>query len=626
MNRFYSFDVFDTCLCRTCGEPRNVFALLAKKILGLNEPLSVYMDFIYIRIQGELKARKETKMEDVNIQEIYEKCDFSALTSTPNSFILEKEIEIEENVLLPILKTKEFIDKLHDDGFFVSFISDMYLSSSFILRILKRYGFYKEGDYVYVSGEIGLTKSSGSLYKHISSLHGISNRNWYHYGDNFFSDFLIPRKHGIKGHRWKYNYTLYQKYFLKNDCEITNNSLRISAGVSKSIMLEGGEDIYKQFASDLIAPLYVTFVFHVLNDALRRGIRRLYFLSRDGYIFYEIAKILSPSYPDLELHYLCASRKSLYFPCLEELSEETVKRAIEGKTQREILNYLDGIHIDINRLGLSPDTINDISKLEKILNSSIKKVNHEIQKQKLLAADYFIQEGLADKDVRTAVVDLRGTRKCQEMINKILAWTGYPPCYAYYMEATNQRILPDNISKYDAMLFDDFLEGKKTYKYFSYTEFMLEHYFSITSFPRTSSYKRLGDGTVGVNYDVNLNDNFSDSIMKTNVEICSLYAKRLDFLKDIVNTEVIFQKSIKLITDFAHSPNRKYLKALVGVETSESQLTPSYLIDKVTLGHILRKDLTWFDGAVMLSFGKIPFVLFSFIFRRCIPIIRNILC
>lgn len=43
----------------------------------------------------------------------------------------------------------------------------MYLPSDFLKSLLQRFGFWEEGDRIYVSGEIGLTKYSGNLFRYV---------------------------------------------------------------------------------------------------------------------------------------------------------------------------------------------------------------------------------------------------------------------------------------------------------------------------------------------------------------------------------------------------------------------------------------------------------------------------
>ena len=74
-----------------------------------------------------------------------------------------------------------------------------------------------------------------------------------------------------------------------------------------------GTDVSPIFkvAAWVAAPMLVSYVHWLLVDARKRGLKRLYFLSRDGQILLEIAKRLEQKLrTDIELRYLYASRQS----------------------------------------------------------------------------------------------------------------------------------------------------------------------------------------------------------------------------------------------------------------------------------------------------------------------------
>ena len=70
MKTVYSFDVFDTCLVRTCGFAHNVFDLLAIEVLGHDKPESWLAEFALIRTKGEEEARRK-KAEEITLEDIY---------------------------------------------------------------------------------------------------------------------------------------------------------------------------------------------------------------------------------------------------------------------------------------------------------------------------------------------------------------------------------------------------------------------------------------------------------------------------------------------------------------------------------------------------------------------------
>lgn len=51
----YSFDLFDTCFIRACGAPRNVFDLLAYRVLGANSDESARTDLRWNGLKGSGK-------------------------------------------------------------------------------------------------------------------------------------------------------------------------------------------------------------------------------------------------------------------------------------------------------------------------------------------------------------------------------------------------------------------------------------------------------------------------------------------------------------------------------------------------------------------------------------------
>ncbi len=177
----FSFDIFDTCLIRSCGFAHNVFDLLAIKILGENSSESVRADFVNIRISGEKIARTK-KATEVTLNDIYNACDFSGLTSTTNQDIARAEILIEEKVLVGVKSIKKQIDKLHESGHKIYYISDMYLPETFLKEVLIEQGFWKNGDQLYVSCVSGKTKSTGELFDFVAQENNINFKQWHHWG------------------------------------------------------------------------------------------------------------------------------------------------------------------------------------------------------------------------------------------------------------------------------------------------------------------------------------------------------------------------------------------------------------------------------------------------------------
>lgn len=221
------------------------------------------------------------------------------------------EMETEKEMLVPILATRDLIEKFRASGR-ILFISDMYLPSSFLRDILTEKGFFKDGDSIYVSDELQAWKRDGALFKLIREREGISYREWHHYGDNYGSDYRIPKKLGIHAHYLHYDYLPYEERW-RNICATQYQYPSILAGISRAIRLSSAApDWQSSFVCDISGPFMVSWVLRVLGESKRMGIKRLYFCARDVHSEFLIAKSLQCHFPDIDIKYLIISSSALY--------------------------------------------------------------------------------------------------------------------------------------------------------------------------------------------------------------------------------------------------------------------------------------------------------------------------
>lgn len=303
-DRVFSFDVFDTCLARLCGEPRLLFDVLSLKVQkAMGEDCNEHLRELFV------VARIESS--GCNLEEIYE--NVAKRFPLPDSIqqMVQLELDTEREMLVPIKATKSLVEELRQKGR-ILFISDMYLPSSFIREQLVKHGFFKEGDSLYVSDELQAWKYDGSLYKLVHDQENITYRQWHHYGDNRHSDYCIPRKLGIHAHHLHYDYLHYEEIWRERGA-FQYQYPSILAGICRAVRLSHGMiDWQNGFVCDISAPLMVTWVLRILNDASRRGIKKLFFCARDVHSEYLIARRFSASFPEIEIKYLFISGPSLY--------------------------------------------------------------------------------------------------------------------------------------------------------------------------------------------------------------------------------------------------------------------------------------------------------------------------
>ncbi len=359
-----SFDIFDTCLVRKCGTPENFFDVLSLRAFNGEVEEWARQEFVVARRKAEQSLFDKPYS---TLQTIWEVFDWSHPQLLQVSDLYRIEQELEREMFVPVLKMLDKVESCRRKGHHVVFISDMYLSSTFLKGVLSSFGFYKEGDTLYVSCECGATKRNGELFRYIKEQEGATYRRWEHFGDNCVGDFKIPRSLGIKSTLIDHKYTPYQNQWVKGDCSLGFKFPSVLAGLGRALHHSNKLNTHTDFVLDIIAPFYCSWVCQVLDNAQKQGIQRLYFCARDAYQIYKVALRLQHLYPDVGIEYVYMSRQSLY----------------------------------INRE-------NDVAKI-----------------------DYFQRIGLATKTDKVAIVDTTTSGKTPRILNEILVEYGFCPVWSY---------------------------------------------------------------------------------------------------------------------------------------------------------------------------------------------------
>lgn len=330
-NAIFSFDVFDTCLCRLCGEPRLMFDVLSLKVQkAMGELCNEHVRQRFVAARVDAGGN--------NLIEIYRQV--AQVFPIPYSIeqMTELEMETEREMLVPILATREMVNQLRTKGE-ILFISDMYLPSEFIKERLVDFGFFQEGDQLFVSDELQAWKSDGSLYRLVHERKGMRYRYWHHYGDNRHSDYKVPKKLGIHAHHLHYDYLPYEEQWRQMPV-LQYQYSSILAGVARAVRLSTeASGNQKAFVCDISALLMVSWIFHVMEDAWSHGIKRLYFCARDVHTEYLIARWLKRFCADLEVKYLFISMKAM-----EEEEDRLYGYLVqEGVLSKESVALVDSI-------------------------------------------------------------------------------------------------------------------------------------------------------------------------------------------------------------------------------------------------------------------------------------------
>lgn len=448
--KLYSFDVFDTLFTRKTATPTGVFALV-QQALNTDSSWSDISDhvknnFYELRINAERLARfvcrgtafdkyneKNKPREDVTFEEIYKVLTFSGLlTEEQAERIMELEIQTEISSLVAIPRNIEFVKQLVNDGIRVIAVSDMYHSSTVIKRMLLSLDPVFENVTVYSSSELMLTKGSGNAYRRIREIENVRFEDWHHTGDNKRSDYEVPKSLGITAELYPISW--------RNDIENYVLGSSYSDAHSQTLVADARNaravyDLRDKAAigADLGTFFLLPYVDFILNSCISRGIKRLYFIARDGYVPKKIADILIEKRKlDITTKYVYGSRNAwrVFSENPAEIDIMTlisysnfnhIKSLVELAnvfmiTEEELLEYLPGYSEGDTISSSELYTITEKLNVDMSFKSFISEKGKD---KRELMLDYFRQE-LDLSDSNYAFVELDGSGLTVDIMSSVL--------------------------------------------------------------------------------------------------------------------------------------------------------------------------------------------------------------
>lgn len=345
-----SFDIFDTCLIRKCGTPENFFDVFSLRAFDGEVEEWARQEFVAAR----RLAQQSVQSPSMALQDIWDAFAWKHPQLKPKEELMVIEQQMEQEMLVPVLSMRDKVNACRAKGHRIIYVSDMYLPSEFLCRVMREHGFMQNGDSMYVSCECNAEKWNGELFKYIKDKENLSFRHWRHYGDNMQGDYRAPKKLGIRCELINHEYTPYQEQWKENDYSLGFKYPSVLAGLGRALRYSTELTTHTDFVLDIIAPFYCSFVYRILKDATRRQIKRLYFCARDAYMLYQVALQYHAIFPHVECRYLYVSRQSIFhgdddlklqYFIQEGIATKTDEVAIvdvrsQGKTQRGFSDYL----------------------------------------------------------------------------------------------------------------------------------------------------------------------------------------------------------------------------------------------------------------------------------------------
>lgn len=320
--QLYSFDIYDTLITRKTATPEGIFALMQKKLSESEKysdfPKRLVHNFYLFRMQAEKVARNTYiagEIHDITISQIYECIRLiGEVTENQAERLMALEIETEMENSLPVFANIEKVRVLKEKGKRVVLISNMYMRTEDIRKILLQMDSVFQDITIYVSGDLGKTKGTKTLYQYVRQHEKVEFANWHHLGDDLDLDVEIPKSMGIQAEYLKKAELLdWEKEILIG--RENNPELQLLIGVSKNVDKRENVSLPYLVGSGYSTEILLPYVLWVLKESLDKGIYKLFFVARDGYILKRMADIAIAQYNyPITTAYLYGSRKAWRLP------------------------------------------------------------------------------------------------------------------------------------------------------------------------------------------------------------------------------------------------------------------------------------------------------------------------
>lgn len=306
-----SFDVFDTLVERPFVRPSDLFTLVARHCppRGL---AGRWVPYRILRTGAEFLARcLHPGEEDIGMGEIFRVLGWAV----PNAEALKAaELAAEQRLCQLRPKGLALFRQMQAEGLRPVVISDMYLPASFILELLERRGLHPYG--VYVSSEAGLRKGTGHLFQYVCQQEATPPDAWVHVGDHPVSDQARPRELGM------------QVVPVEPPRPHVLGTGLLGSVVAALVARQECTGFWQQLGAELVGPMVLGYTRWIAEQVRSRGLVRVLFVGRDGYL---LKLCFDRLHPEIETQYLEISRRAMLLPSFRELDSTAEYLLFEGQ-------------------------------------------------------------------------------------------------------------------------------------------------------------------------------------------------------------------------------------------------------------------------------------------------------
>lgn len=447
-----SFDIFDTLILRPLARPVDMFMIVGKK-LGV-------IDFFNIRINAERQAREirfsKYGNREVNIEDIYEIIEQRTGIDKEIGVKAELETELELCYANPyMLRSYEL---LKEQGKKIIIVSDMYLGSAYLKKILTKCGYTGYTDLL-VSCEYSCSKSQGELYDVL--LNKYRGESIVHIGDNRNGDIQRAKEHGITTYFYRNVNEAGEKYRADRMSLLVGSAY---AGIVNGHLYNGLKKYspYYEYGFTYGGIYVLGYCSWIARLCKKNGVDKILFLARDGYIYQKVFRELDIETENEYLYWsrIPASMLSALLDRSNFLDNFVYQKANNELKKTDIESLLKSIGLEdfgkyLEQYRLSKDSILDQSNVNTVVKMFIEHWDEivSVMKENTKEILEYLERVISGKK-KIAIVDVGWTGKniisLKRIIKKYIDPTCNIECYlAAFRSAANQTLeLDESIHTY----------------------------------------------------------------------------------------------------------------------------------------------------------------------------------
>lgn len=428
--KIVSFDIFDTAIVRKCQSPRDVFLFLADHAPFKGAGHSVH--FATLRQRAEEIARRRihavTGSAEATLFEIH--TELATLAGIDASLVPQM-VAAEETIELSLCITHPFLHQVyrraHANGKAVWFVSDSYHNAKFLRRLIASCGYNNPNDRVVSSCDERCSKGSGKLLPKLFEQAGLTATDIVHVGDNMNSDCVLPTQAGING--------VWHPLAGAPEGVMPSQSREqaVASGLAAwgSRTFEPPRPFWWRFGFGFAGPLLVGFSWWLHEKMKEDGIKRAYFMLRDGDVLKRVYDVLMEGRSDaIPSSLLESSRRAYMLPALGPSAPSLTSQLFVSENPRPVRDFLERLCIRTNDLlpvfqqagfkGFNDIAVSgDAERLTRLFAHPkvMERISARSAEERDLLMRYLRQEKVVGQKERVALIDIGWNATIQKSLN-----------------------------------------------------------------------------------------------------------------------------------------------------------------------------------------------------------------